>query len=410
MRIAQHAQQTLVAIGVGLGIILALTVPAAAGASARWTIMAYLDGEGKLAPAAQHYLEQLLGVQPHHQVNVVAQVNREEDGGAGLVAVRYSASQSGDYRRQSLGLIEFDNHLPLANFIKWAMQKAPAQHYALLIMGHSRPPWSGAEISTAPQPLSSEHLARMVRAAVGQAVSEPIEVIFLEYCYGVTVEVVAQLHDAACYLVGPPGPTYSPGLPWADILRHLQQHPEMTGGELAGATLQAAQQYWQSEPDLPVALVAIDLQRVNEVVNCLAEFSDTAVTQMPGVIAEVTLARSRTMSWGPQDNIADLGGFANALAELTTSPVLAQRAWELGQAIRAATLNSYIQGPGSEGKVKGAGLGIFFPVTGESDRLPAAYQSVAQLYGHNNWGAFLQSYLTGLRDLASAAGPRPLSG
>ena len=372
--------------------------------------MAYLDGEGKLAPAAQHYLEQLLGVQPHHQVNVVAQVNREEDGGAGLVAVRYSASQSGDYRRQSLDLIEVDNYLPLANFVKWAMQEAPAQHYALLIMGHSRPPWSGAETPTASQPLSGEHLARTVRAAVGQAVSEPIEVIFLECCYGATVEVVAQLRGAACYLVGPPGPTYSPGLPWADILRYLQQHPEMTGGELAGATLQAAQQYWQNEPDLPVALVAIDLQRVNKVVSCLAEFSDTAVSQMPGVIAEVTLARSRTMSWGPQDNIADLGGFANALAELTTSPILAQRAWELGQAIRAATVNSYIQGPGSEGKVKGVGLGIFFPVTGESDQLPTGYQSVAQLYGHNNWGAFLQSYLTGLRDLASAAGPGPMSG
>ncbi len=63
MRIAQHAQQILVAIGVGLGIILALTVPAAAESSARWTIMAYLDGEGKLESAAQHYLQQLLGTQ-----------------------------------------------------------------------------------------------------------------------------------------------------------------------------------------------------------------------------------------------------------------------------------------------------------------------------------------------------------
>ena len=390
-------------IGAVLSLMVAMITPVAGAPASSWTVMAYLDGYSDLQPAAHRYLAQLFAGERHPQVRVVAQVNRQEDGDSALMAARYYYDELGARQRQQVGRDDAEAGQGLATFIKWAMQQAPARHYALLIMGHGQPAVAGQE-----ETLRGEQIAAAVRAA--SRGTGPIAAIFLDCCYGATLEMVWQLRDVAHYLVGPPGLMYSPGLPWASILGHLQRQPQITGTELARVAVTAAGKYWQSEPDLPAALVAIDLRRLDLIIGTLAGLSQSAVAQMPAIAAEVALARSQAMAWGPQGNVADLGGFATVLAEISTNPDLARHAWEVSQAVREATVASHIQGHSAAGKTRGMGISIFFPLNLELDRLPLGYGQLAQMGEQSGWSLFLQSYLTHVGRLVTAEGSGLVSG
>lgn len=416
---AKGRKGIIVVIGIGLCLVVGLAAPAAAAPLATWTVMAYLDANRDLQPAAQYYLEQLLGAGQQPQLKVLAQVNVSQDDGPGSVAVRYWRNERGTKQREQVHGAGSEKPACLANFVSWAIRQAPAQHYALLIMGHGEAlmplargqtvPTSGVGLPAAGGILSGEHLAKALTEAGGRTEAGPIDVLFLDCCYGATLEVIWELRDVAHYLVGPPGLMYSPGLPWADILANLQQAPQMTGRDLAEAAVKTGGDFWQNELDLPVALVAIDLHRLDLLMQSLSSFSQAAVSQMPAIAAEITLARSRTMAWGSHSSVADLGGFANVLAEITTDRVLAQQSWQLAQAVRATTVANYIQGADAGGKVKGTGLGIFFPLTLKANRLPPAYTRPMQMTQQSGWGGFLQSYMDQLRQLVTTGGLGVLS-
>ena len=388
-------------------VCLAVTgVTAAAPSPVSWTVMAYLDGDRDLQPAARHYLEQLLGYPQHPQVKVVVQVNMQADEGAGSGIVRYYRDERGGRGSEAARPTDVGSER-LANFVKWSVEQAPAACYALLIMGHGErlvPALSRDDPAmVAGQSLSAKEIATALGEAERCAGTGRLETVFMDCCYGATLEVIWALRGVAHYLVGAPGPMYSPGLPWGNILRHLVQQPQAKGRDLAEAAVRAGGTFWQAEPEVPVALLAVDLQRLDSLMQALTRLSQTAVGQMAAVAPELALARSRTVAWGPQTNVADLGGFANVLAEVSASPALAQRAWELAQAVREATVASYIQGPNTRGKARGTGLGMFFPLNLGQTGLPAGYEQVAQVSEQSGWGRFLQSYLTQLRQLLWAS-------
>lgn len=396
---AEGCREPLRVIGGALVVVLALLTPAAAAPPAAWTVMAYLDGDSDLEPATQCYLRELLGGERRPQLRVVVQVNMWADDGSALALVRYCSDEAGSSRPEEVPGADVEGPEGLANFVKWAIQRAPARRYALLIMGHGEPLGtllSTARAGTERELLTGKQIARALQNASEDPDPGELAVVFLDSCYSATLEVIWELREMAHCVVGPPGPMYSPGLPWGHILGHLRQQPETTGRGLAQVAVQAARTFWRSEPDLPAALVAFDLHRLDLPIQALTRLSQTTVAQMPAVAAEVALARSRTMTWGPRTNVADLGGFANVLAEVSTNPAVAQQAWELAQAVRGATVASYIQGPDTRGKVKGTGLGIFFPVNLEQAGLLTAYEQLAQMSGQTGWGRFLQSYQTQL--------------
>ena len=388
-----------------VGVTLTAVV-AGAAAPAPWTLMAYLDGSGELRPAAEHYREQLLSGEQGGQVRVLVQVNARADEGSKAEAVRCWRDQLDHSCAEQVG--GDDAHSPegLANFVKWSMQQAPAQRYALLIMGHGEwlvPPLSGERAAAGEGgPLSIEGIATALRDAERCAGSGPLEIVFLDCCHGATLEVIWELREVARYLVGPPGLMYSPGLPWGSIVQELQGRPQASGRDLAEIAVRAGGAFWRSEPDLPVALIAMDLARLESVVHALFGLSQRAVVQMPAVAPEIALARSRTVTWGRRRSVTDLGGFANVLAEVSTSPGVAQQAWEVSQAIREATVASHIQGANTRGKARGTGLGIFFPLNLEKAELPAVYRQTARMSEQSGWGRFLQSYLTQLQQLLYA--------
>ncbi len=391
-----------------LCLILAMA-PVASAPVDTWTVMAYLDATGDLQPAAQYYLKQLIAVAPQPSLRVLVQVKVPQDTAPGPVAVRYFYDELGTSRRQRIGGTAADNGVRLADFVSWAFRQAPARHYALLIMGHGQPltpPMSGGPAApTSDEPLlSGEYLAKALTEAGCRREASVIDVLFLDCCYGATVEVVGELREVAHYLVGSPGLMYSPGLPWAQILPDLQQSSPTTARQLAAVAVRKTGEFWRNEIDLPIALVAVDLQRADSLVQRLGNLSESAVSRMPAIAADIAWARSRTMAWASDRSIVDLAGFANVLAEVTTDHVLAHDAWQLAQAVREATVASHIQGAYGGGKARGAGLGIFFPLVLKTDQFPPTHTRSIQMNERTGWGLFLQSYMNQLQQLVTTEG------
>jgi hypothetical protein len=252
----------------------------------------------------------------------------------------------------------------LADFIRWAQQTAPAEHYALLILAHGVPPApEQPDPETLAGRLDSRSLAQALdEAQLATATGPPLfEVVFLDCCYSGSVEVAEQVADHARYLVAAPGQLYSPGLPWSAILGQLQRRPGMWPRELALTASREAHTFWAERPDTPASLVAVDLDRLPALTEALRSLAQTALPRVAELAPALTLARGRAAGWGPQRELVEVGSWADALAETTALPQVAALAHQVSAAAHDATVEAWRQTPVENGET-GAGMGIFFPL------------------------------------------------
>jgi hypothetical protein len=275
----------------------------------------------------------------------------------------------------------------LADFIRWAKQAAPAEHYALLILAHGVPP--------APdQPDPESRAGRLESGVLAQALSADatpsLEVVFLDCCYSGSVEVADRVAGEAHYLVAAPGLLYSPGLPWAAILGQLQRRPEMGGRDLARAASQEARKFWGEHPDTPASLVAVDLDRIPALTQALRSLAQAALPEVEELAPALTLARGRASAWGPQGELVEVASLAEALAETTSLPGVAEQAQRVSTAAHDATVEAWRQEPGEKGET-GAGMGIFFPLNIRSWSLRYGTDPAEGLEA--DWALLLRAYL-----------------
>ena len=374
-----------------------------AGASelAEWAVLVYVSEDVDLQPLAASYLRCLEVSRSSDKVIAVAEVvAREGHNGGEVQAKRYWYGRGERRPFESVPLRGVSQSARIANLIKWGMGQAVAKRYALVIAGHGRvAPMIGADDGAEESSLSSRDLRTALAVGLADSDREKLDALFLDCCFGATVEVAAELSESVGYLVGTPGLMYSPGLPWDQILGWLVDHPEAEARALVGQAVTSSGDLWGREPELPVALVAIDLSRMPGVGQRLEALAAAARGRLPAAIAEITLARSRAESWGSQSELVDLGGFAAALAAVSVShrSGISQQAQQLVRAIERAVVASYVQGPLAPWRIRHQGLAVFFPLSVE--RWPDSYQGAYDEEIQRCWMPFLTSYLGGLGQL-----------
>ena len=372
--------------------------------TAQWAVLVHVEGAQDLEELSDTYQRYLNQVAFGEQVTAAVQlVEWAGPASKEIRARRYLYNQAG--RRSEV--VRLSNSSPsarLANLIKWGMSQIAAEHYALVVAGHGQiapllP--TGRSVTVKPgldeigAPLSARDLRDGLIQGLSGAQAGKIDVVFLDCCYGVTLEVAVGLKPVADYLVGSPGLMYSPGLPWDRIFSWLAARPEASAHALARSAVQAASSYWQQEGDLTVSLTAVDLSRIEAICQRMEAWVETVDPRMATVAPELTLARSRAESWGPGGELIDIGGFMTALSRNSNCVAVAQQARWVTQSVEQAVLASYLQGPLGPGKVRHQGLAVFFPL--EVERWPDIYRWRSPGGSLVHWRSFLSSYLNALQ-------------
>jgi len=368
--------------------------------TAQWAVLVYVEGAHDLEELSDTYQQYLDRVAFGEQVTAAAQLV-EWVGPASneFSARRYLYNQAGR-RSEVVRLSDSSPSARLANLIKWGMAQTAAEHYALVVAGHGQiapvlPTGRSVAAKPGPDEIGAPFSARDLREGLIKGLSGEktgkIEIVFLDCCYGVTLEVAVGLKPVADYLVGSPGLMYSPGLPWDEILSWLAARPEVSAHALARSTVQVTRSYWQQEGGLAISLSAIDLSKVEAVCQRMETWVETVDPHMATVAPELTLARSQAESWGRGGELIDIGGFMTALSRTSNYVAVAQQARQVSQSVEQAVLASYLQGPLGPSQVRDRGLAVFFPL--EVERWPEIYRWRGPEGSLVHWRSFLSSYL-----------------
>ncbi len=391
--------------------IALITGPAPADSISRWTVAAYLSGDGDLGASAHRYLEMVARGTNQAGWAATAQIDETGPGGECL-ARRYAWTWQEEERQCNTESVpdreagvNMGARETLSDFLRWVRRTAPGERYALIIMGHgtgvagSEDDTSGGltqsgvalDRSAGGDCLTAEELAAGIKGGFEGAEDEGLEVLFLDCCYGGSLEVAYELRGAVRYMTGAPGEIPNPGLPWAEILSRAGREEEISGREFVQTCLEVVEERNGEQPE-EISLVGVDLGRIARASECLKVFVDAAAPHMREVAPSVTLAHSRCATWGEQREFCDAAGLLNGMADETDGN-LAKAARSAAEAVSASVL-------GRVGELAEAesGIGIFFP--GELSNVPRSYDTdCGGFTAASGWKEFLGCYLRRLRDL-----------
>jgi hypothetical protein len=450
----------------------ATALPGAASTGETWLVMLYQDADDKVLEQDIYIdLNEAERVGSSETVQIVAQVDRFSSGFQGdgdwTATRRYYITQDSDLERVSSPVIEdlgeanMADAATLVDFVAWAVQTYPADHYALILSDHGMG-WPGGWSDAAPRgradnsaPLTSalgDHIYLMeldqalgeIRAQTG---IEQFDLIGLDACLMAHIEVFAALQPHARYAVA--SQETEPALGWAytSFLAGLQANPGMGGdqlgqlivesyisedqrvvddraraeflrqgspmGGLFGSlnTLSARQLAQQLEES--VTLTAVDLQAVPELIDSLDRLAfNLQDLDQAGVAKARTYSQSFTNIFGKDSppSYIDLGNFVRLLEQVGGAGANAEQIQELQEALRRAVIAEK-HGPKKAGA---SGISIYFP-TGNLYRNPVAgaqsYTTIADRFAEGSlWDEFLAYHYSGrgfdLQD-SGAAAPQP---
>ncbi len=392
---------------VAAGLLMVALPKVVAGSDAvQWAVLVYVEGARDLEELSDAYQRYLNRVALGGEVSVAAElVKRAGPGNEEIWARRYLYNQAGRHFEEVVKLSDSSPSDRLANLIKWGLSQIVAEHYALVVAGHGQiapilPMGTAATAERSPGEVGAPFSARDLRAGLIQGLSgaqtgKKIEILFLDCCYGVTLEVAVGLKPVVNYLVGSPGLMYSPGLPWDEILSWLVARPRASAHAWARLAVQAARNYWQREGEPAVSMTAVDLSKVEAICHRIETWAEAVDPYVATAAPELALARSRAENWGPDEELVDIGGFMTALSRTSNCVAVTWPARRVAQSVEKAVLASYLGEPLAPGKVRGPGLAVFFPL--EVQRWPEIYRGRRLESSLAHWRSFLSHYLSVLK-------------
>ena len=355
----------------------------------QWLILAHLDGRGGLGPAVDAYEHQLRASSARHGFSVALRI--VVDQGPPLNAVRGVLWRSGQLQAtqpvsRSDGAAE-----GLADFIAWATTAQPAEHYALLVMGHG----AGLLSDAAALPAGALRPSAL-RAGLQQAcakLGQPLDVVCLDTCYGGTLEVLYGLRGSCLYATAAPGLIFSPGLDWAGALENLAQDP----GALSLVRGVISKGMSRFEP--ASALVGVNMGQLGSVSDKARALSELLRAHLAAEMQTLTWARAHCRSWGDHGELADVAALASGLEHNAATPVVRAAAAELRAALEQVVVAAWE----SNGAAEHGALGVYFPLT--LTETPPEYRSAYEFASSCGWAELLDSYWVRITQLLNTNAP-----
>lgn len=359
----------------------------AANEPAEWTVLAHLDCRGGLTQACEGYRRQLLKAKDAGQIAIALQIISDQT--EPTISRQFAPPTAPLPQPHKMAQPLPDAGVVLRTFVIQALQKLPAKHTVLLVMGHGSGLLQATGTVTGLSVAQLRDALRAARVSSGRA----IDVVALDTCYAGSLEIAWELRDRCRYLTAAPGLIYSPGLDWAAAL----QKNRIQGKPLSLARDVVAQ--GQREARGRSALVALDLRGMEAVANCLQRLAVTLCSSSANLTSSITAIRAQAYSWGDRQELCDVGDIATGFARDSSDPDVRAAAQALHNELTKLVVAQW--GSDRLANTTAVAVGLYFPPTLE--KVPASYSEAFELGLRTGWADFLRLYWEWVADLLTGA-------
>jgi len=387
---------------------------------AKWTFMVYLAADNNLEELGIIDINEMEAIGSTQDVNVVVQVDRapgyDTSNGDWTTTRRYyivkdsngTDTQIVSALIEDLGEVNMGDPQALADFLLWAMQEYPADHYCLVLWGHGggwrhrRPTRDVCYDDTDVDYLSTLELEQAL-AQVYQQTTGRVDVIAMDACLMGMIEVGYQLSSYIQVFVASEEEVPGDGFPYDMILEALAASPDMTPEQLGQVIVQKYKSYYTTTfPYENATIAAFTGSGLQSIASALNTFAQSLMEALEAHRDKIAQARdeSQVICFS---YYRDLYSFAERARALVPDSSVRSAAQQLMNAIRSARLAEYH----GTGRPKAQGISVYWPL--EEDYIPD-YESL-KLSGATSWDEFLQAFYgraVGLAKLVSWIIENPL--
>lgn len=361
---------------------------------AKWTFMIFMAGDNSLDAASLRDIAEMAQAGSTPEVNIIAQLDRAGNN----PTQRFKITKGGGYKKDVIATIPETNTgdpAVLSDFLRWAIQNYPAEHYFLVLWNHGSGWWEDErkKRGIAYDDSQGDYLNNVELVSVLDAfrleTGNKLDILGMDACLMTMVEVAHELKNDVQFMVGSEIEEPFEGWPYGSILKYLIKNPKVTPGTLAN---QVAQFYARSyaDTDEDVTQSAIDLAKIDLITSKLNDLAK-ALVEHPNPNTANGFA---SMAWRltPKfydDMYLDLYHFASNIQKKATGDVKLKAA-ALLKTLTTSKKNAIISNGvhGSFGK-KMKGLSIYFPPS----NVNTAYYDLS-FSKVNQWAEFLKKYYT----------------
>jgi hypothetical protein len=334
-----------------------------------WTVVLYSVANNSLSDALWRDLNEIEEVGSNADVQVVAQIEFSETY-SGAVPEQY---RTGAYRMvverdadadSSASLdgatdlgddVDMGSEASLTAMLRWAAENYPARRMALVLANHGGGYQGGFYDEGDDDAMSLRDMVDGVRDS-----GVHLDMLAMDACMMGMHEVGLAFRGLADVLVASPDPEPGGGYPYTPIMTALQDDSGMTAAELGEVIAsEYTDEYAESLKGRAVTIGVTDLQALPALNEQLAGFTQTVMTEAPGMRSAIkdAVASTDLMRADAIPSITDIGSILRVFSTLggpigTSAGDVSTWLGESGPVLNAR---------GTEPKENTSGLGIYLP-------------------------------------------------
>ena len=395
-----------------------------------WTVLVYIASDNNLSSTGMANIDQIesAGVDPEVQVMIQADVNPTQlqvdgcGGPQGCVnrpnynSFRYVWSGQGSPHLGPNGPtidlganLDFSNPATLRNFIQWATQAAPAQHYALVLWNHGGG-YSGLlqDVSTA-----GGNLMLPGELPTALAGTPHLDVLEFDMCLMGQYETLTAAKGLTDNVVFSEDLEPSPGQHYQLLMQGLYANHAGDGQAFARIMADRFDQGFQGVARVSTTISAYSMAGLAQFEGALASLADSLRVHAGTLAPTISNAAAASQKFAVVQ-FTDVLNFLDSLSVRTADPVLLSQI----TAVRSAALDPGFRlrnhvrsgstglGASASNVDRSTGLAITLPSGIGSDQFESSgalgLTSYVAQFGNNAWTKFLAAYVGAAPGIATS--------
>jgi len=330
-----------------------------------WTFMVFLNGHNNLDEFGAMNIKQMENVGSNDRVNIVVQWASL---GKPTRRMLIQRSESGEVTSpviESLPAVDMGDAAQLSEFIRWTVERFPAQRYLVDIWDHGAGWHLAPKRSISPLDISwddqtghhitTEQIGEVMRQAKA-LIGRPIDILGFDACLMAMGEVVAEVADSVRYVAGSEETEPGAGWPYDKTLRQWLSAPPDDGATLIKALTEQYVAAYRSG----VTFSALDVQKFPAFVAAAKSLAQEISQLDAKGLAAVQAAAQDTQRYA----YSDYGDFLDFVLRLVNAPVQVISAPVLDAAVTAFRAMVLASGA-SDDRSGSNGMSVWLPM--ESD-------------------------------------------
>ncbi len=358
-----------------------------------WTIMVFVNGKNNLAPYAVKDMNEMEQVGSTSRINVVTETGLVS--GYGDVPFtgtrRFLIKKDNDTNTvsspvlQDMGRVDMGNYSSVVDFVNWAKQNYPAQHYMLIIWNHG----SGWDKSM-PQGVTKgisyddETGNHINTPQMGQILKQVggVDVYGSDACLMQMAEVDYEIKDYVTYIVGSEETEPGDGYTYNTFLGPLAANPSMTPEQVGELAVNAYADHYQQEGNQGSTQSLVKSAAIPQFTVLMNNFASAMM--QAGDKDTVKNAINNSQNYAVADN-HDIWHFASLMSQTTKSPAVKSAAQALMDYISNTLV--LVNRPVGSGYTNSHGIDAYMPTYG----FESAYNDL-QWAKASQWDEFIKWY------------------